>query len=127
MKRIKAAAVTLLVALGLIVAVQSPAQAAYTCNVGNICFYSNADGNGLILAYYAPNVPYKIPTTGMPAGWNDVVSSVFNNSSKRFVLCKDNPCAYASSTRMFMYPGTKISWWGGHQWNDAISGFFRDE
>jgi hypothetical protein len=125
-KRIGAALLALLVSAGIIVGVQAPAQAAYTCAVGNICFYSNAGGSGLILAYYAPNVPYMIPNTGMPSGWNDIVSSVFNNSSKRFVLCKHNPCGTLSSNMMVMHAGTLISWCGGCSWNDAISAFFRD-
>lgn len=91
MKKIFAALGTLLLGLGLVVAVAAPAQAAYSdCPpTMETCFFWDQNGGS-----FRWDVPYSYGCKNFSPTWNDQVSSIRHNS-----------IAHGINT------GTLIQWW----------------
>jgi hypothetical protein len=114
-KRLAVSLSLVLVVAGLSTfAIQSPALASYSsCPGSSICAYSDSNGNGA--QYVLPWVGLN-NCQGMPAGWNDVVSSAINKTPSYKVVFYSEGC----------WGGTITVWPGGTQngfWpmNDATS------
>lgn len=117
MKRILSVLATLLVGGTMAVAIATPAQAAWSsCLDRNVCFFADSGGGGPLLAYAAPSHTGWI---AMPAGWNDVVSSVWNRLTVDVIVCENNPCG--SGRQLRIYSGQQVSWVSWAWWNDTVS------
>lgn len=113
------AALAAIATAGLVAGYASPAQAAYNyCQTERVCLYSNSGGAGYV--YVAP---YNLkPCNNLPAGFNDITSSVWNRAPySKITFYAGYNCV--GSSRL-VAPGAKVDWgvWP-RTFNDVVSSY----
>lgn len=117
--RISLLLASLLVALGGMLAIAAPAQAA-VCNSGTFCVYDNAAGTVLLYAPRPANLPFST-CIKMPLNANNKAEYLRNRSDYYIIVFDSRTC---DSTPGTVYPGTIGAMGSG--WINSISSFYVD-